>query len=149
MGTELRRSGSITAPCLREQGGGGARHQVLAEEVNACALCTESEHFTHSRALSRSIISLSVVPGRKERQSLVLQITGRMDRQTDGRHWGLGKEAGVPSKSSSVEAQVFCCFGPAGDRTWDLGHTGRRSNTNSTTRPASLGPVLHLPLTAP
>lgn len=100
MGTELRRLG------LREQGGGGARHQVLAEEVNACALCTESEHFTHSRALSRSIISLSVVAGRKERQSPVLQITRQTDRQTDRRHWGLEKEAGVPSKSSSVEAQV-------------------------------------------
>lgn len=83
MGTELRRLGSITAPCLSEQGGGGARHQVLAEEVNACALCTESEHFTHSRALSRSIISLSVVLGRTECQSLVLQITGRTDRWMD------------------------------------------------------------------
>lgn len=95
--------GKYAALCWRERGGGGARHQVLAEGVNVRALCTESEHFTHSRAFSRSIISLSVVPGRKECQSPALQITGR----TDGRHWGLGKEAGVPSKSSSVEAQVL------------------------------------------
>lgn len=83
---------------------GWAQHQVLAEGVNARALCTESEHFTHSRAFSRSIISLSVVPGRKECQSPALQITGRTDRP---QHWGLGKEAGVPSKSSSVEAEVL------------------------------------------